>query len=547
LAQFGVDALPVEAALDTFESLMLNGANGTFMVTSRFGPPWHVSLSAAELPLLRFIDKPLLHYPGVELVIETELSGGRDLYLADHRVEGSMVVPAVLGLEAMAQVAGALAGQDAPSAIEAVTFSQAIHVPDDGSVRVRIMALAADSCRVEVAIRAEHDAFATECMRATLRFGASAPLAAAPPLRIEPTTPIDAGPLYGPLLFQGKRFRCIRCFTHVSARRITALLLRDATREWFSAFQAQRLVLGDPGIRDALLHALQAAVPHRRVIPVSASRIAFHPGGPPVRADAIERGATADTFEFDIVCRDSAGVVVEEWHGVLFRAISNIVALDRVLLLAPQFCAAYVERTAREILGDPSIEVALIADRTSAREKRRGRALAVLGLDGQVFTRSDGKPVVAGDDPPTLSISHCEGVTLAVKAIGNVGSDLAAVSDWSRPDASLPLSASAQAVAAELASDGESWAAAAARVWGGWEAALKHERVMEPHWSARRCGDGNVVLFDTAAGRMVTIRFPSSAGDLVAGIAISSVEPMIPAVGAEALDIAAPGIAVDRR
>ena len=48
LARFGVDALPVEAALDVFESLLLRGAVGTYMVTSRFGPPRQVSLGASE-------------------------------------------------------------------------------------------------------------------------------------------------------------------------------------------------------------------------------------------------------------------------------------------------------------------------------------------------------------------------------------------------------------------------------------------------------------------------------------------------------------------
>src|SRR5262249_11318205 len=57
LARFGVDALPVEAALDVFETLLLGGAVGTYMVTSRFGPPRQVSLGATELPILRFVDK----------------------------------------------------------------------------------------------------------------------------------------------------------------------------------------------------------------------------------------------------------------------------------------------------------------------------------------------------------------------------------------------------------------------------------------------------------------------------------------------------------
>ena len=75
-------------------------------------------------------------------------------------------------------MASALAGGGAPGAIEAVAFSQAIDVPEDGAIRIRIMALAGEGGRIEVVIRAEDDAFAVERMRATVLFN--------PPSRLTP-------------------------------------------------------------------------------------------------------------------------------------------------------------------------------------------------------------------------------------------------------------------------------------------------------------------------------------------------------------------------
>jgi enediyne polyketide synthase len=537
LARQGVDALPVDAALDAFEALLLNGAVGTFMVTSRFGPPRHVSLGAAELPILRFVDEPLLHYPGVELVVETELSRGRDLYAADHCVDGIAVFPAVLGLEAMAQVACALAGRIAPVAIETVSFPQAIVVPNDGAERVRIMALANDDGRVEVAIRAAEDGFAAERMRAAFLFDPPGSARAPDPEAIEATVSIDARPLYGPLFFQGERFRRIDRFSNASARRVAASLSRRGAAGWFSPFEAQRLVLGDPGLRDAILHALQAAVPHRRVIPVSVDRIGFYPGGQPVRVEAVERDGTEDSFEFDILARDAAGAVVENWQRVVFRAISSVGDIDKVLAAAPALVAAYVERIARAALNDASIEVALIVDPQLERDKRRSRALAALGLEGRVFSRSDGKPVLASRDPvESLSIAHREGVTLAVRAAGNIGCDVETVADWTEPGAWLPLHASAQTVAAEVAADFEPLAVASARVWAVWEATLKYAQPTERHWKAHRRRRDGAVLFETASGRTVTMRIPRPDGEMVIAIGLGTRDPSIPAIGAVSSD-----------
>jgi enediyne polyketide synthase len=59
----------------------------------------------------RFLQFLRVHYPGVELVSEARLALSTDPYLAEHRVDGIPVLPAVMALEAMAQAASALAGR----------------------------------------------------------------------------------------------------------------------------------------------------------------------------------------------------------------------------------------------------------------------------------------------------------------------------------------------------------------------------------------------------------------------------------------------------
>jgi enediyne polyketide synthase len=342
---------------------------------------------------------------------------------------------------------------------------------------------------------------------------------------------LDAKPLYASLFFQGERFRRVRSFSHVSARRIAATLSAGDEAVWLSPFEPQQLVLGNPGIRDALLHALQAAVPHRRVIPVSVDRISLYAGTQAVRMEAVEREATEDRFVFDILARDAAGAIVETWEGVAFRAISYIDHVGKLLGSFPVLAAAYVERIARAALGDDSIEVALIVGSQLPREERRARAIATLGLDGRVFARSDGKPMLIGCDPQlSLSIAHRDGVTLAVKAAGNIGCDIEAVADWSGATPRSPLSAADQALAVEVAADVEPLSVAAARLWGVYETTLKHAGLLAPCWKANRRGTDGVVLFETASGRTATMRVPGPASDLVIAIGLRTADPVLPTI-----------------
>ncbi|HSU57092.1 MAG TPA: type I polyketide synthase, partial [Candidatus Dormibacteraeota bacterium] len=116
LLQQGITPIPTDEGVAKLLQLLKSPPSQTAVVVSgRFGEPPTLKVKEAELPLHRFLERKLVHYPGIELVVDAELSLQNDPYLNDHVVQGERLFPAVLGLEAMAQAAMALCGQSAPS------------------------------------------------------------------------------------------------------------------------------------------------------------------------------------------------------------------------------------------------------------------------------------------------------------------------------------------------------------------------------------------------------------------------------------------------
>ncbi|HET8642991.1 MAG TPA: type I polyketide synthase, partial [Pseudonocardiaceae bacterium] len=275
-----------------------------------------------ELPLLRFVDKALVRYHGVELVVETQLTAGTDLYLADHLLDGNLLFPAVFGMEAMAQVGSAATGSPATPVIEQAEFLRPIVVAPNGSTTIRVAATVtggdAEGEEVALAIRSAETDFATDHFRATLRFtGADAP--EGPPEQIAdglPLVPLDpATELYGDTLFQGTRFQRLRRFHRAAARHVDVDVAAIEAPHWFAGFLPSELLLGDPGMRDALMHGNQVCVPDGTLLPAGIERI--YPGGAKltgageVRFCATERKRTGDTYIYDIAVRNAAGEMVE--------------------------------------------------------------------------------------------------------------------------------------------------------------------------------------------------------------------------------------------
>ncbi|MEU9829810.1 type I polyketide synthase [Micromonospora chersina] len=387
-----------------------------------------VRTEAPQLPLLRFVDKPLVRYHGVELVIETRLNAGTDHYLADHLLDGNMLFPAVFGMEAMAQAATAVTGRSEIPVIESAEFLRPIVVAPGESTTIRIAAVVTDDDVVDVVIRSAETGFAADHFRARMHLsGEAAP--AGPPNQVGdglPLVPLVPGrDLYGGVLFQGGRFHRLLRFHRAAARHVDADLAVGLTPDWFAAFLPAELTLGDPGTRDALMHGNQVCVPDATLLPAGIDRL--YPGGArlagsgTVRYCATERSRDGDTYVYDIAVRDDTGAVVERWEGLRLRAVrKNSGAGPWVVPLL----GSYLERTLHDLLGADvtvAVEPGLVGrdDRRRATEVALGRAL---GGKREIRYRPDGKPEVDGGE--SVSSSHGAGLTLAVAAQARVSCDV---------------------------------------------------------------------------------------------------------------------------
>ncbi|MGW4425693.1 SDR family NAD(P)-dependent oxidoreductase [Streptosporangium sp. NPDC004631] len=459
------------------------------------------------LPLLRFVGRPLIRYHGVELVTEVELNAGTDLYLADHRLDGNLLFPAVFGMEAMTQVAVAATGWAGPPTIEGAEFPRPVVVPPDGTTTIRIAATVTDDDTVEVAVRSAETGFDADHFRATLRFpGAAAP--GGPPDQAGdglPVVPLDpAADLYGGVLFQGGRFQRLRRYHRAAARHVDADVAAWESADWFSGFLPGELLLGDPGMRDALMHGNQVCVPDATLLPAGIERV--YPGGAALaeagelRYCATERRRDGDTYVYDIAVRTGAGEVVERWEGLRLRAVRK--GDGRGPWVAP-LLGPYLERALEDLLGT---RVAVAVEPHGPGERRARTAVAAgraLGHPAEIRYRPDGRPELGGGR--AISASHGAGVTLCVTAAGTVGCDVEAVTE--RPVRTWegllgPRLRLAELVAMEL---GGSLEAAATRVWSAAECLRKAGLPPDAPLTWTPAGQGPWTVFASGASRIATL------------------------------------------
>ena len=86
LARQGITPISPDAGVSILRELMAKGPAdvSSVVVAGRLGESPTLRLDETELPLRRFVEEVRVHYPGVELVVDVELSADTDRYLSDH-------------------------------------------------------------------------------------------------------------------------------------------------------------------------------------------------------------------------------------------------------------------------------------------------------------------------------------------------------------------------------------------------------------------------------------------------------------------------------
>jgi enediyne polyketide synthase len=500
LAREGIRPIPVGRGLESLLDLVRRPRAATpvaVVVAGRFGEPPTVDLDRPALPFLRFLERERFSVPGVELIVEADLGGDSDPYLSDHVYSGERLFPAVLGLEAMAQVAGALVrgrvggAAGAPPVpvfepifepiFEKVRFDRPVSVPEGERVTLRLAALTRDPGRVEVVLRSSATGFQLDHFRALCRFDRPPDEAPASPERgAEAPLPLDpARDLYGGLLFHRGRFRRLRTYRRLRATECAAEISPDGSVAWFGRTHPGALVLGDPAARDAAIHAVQACIPQATVLPVGVERLEAGAldAGRAHTVRARERSRDGRTLVFDLEILDEEGRRVERWTGLALRAVDERPAPPE---WPPDLLAPYLERRLAELLPGADLQVAIgrreggaaapgdFGD-SAGRRAASDRVLAeVLGVGREapapLTRRPDGRPDDAAGRAATAT--HFAGWVLAVSGPGPVGCDAEPVAGREARDWQDLLGPERSALAELLAAEtGEDRDLAATRVW----------------------------------------------------------------------------------
>ncbi|MEW2548179.1 type I polyketide synthase [Streptomyces sp. NPDC047002] len=501
LIRDGIAPIPPEQGVEVLRELLADPqAPSSVVVMGRAEGLPTLTLPEAELPLLRFLERAQVHYPGIELVVDSDLSADDDRYLPDHFLDGDLLFPAVLGMEAMTQAAQALTGHGNAPTLRDVEFLRPIVVPADGRTTVRVAVLADGEHTVRAVIRSSETGFQADHFQAVLDFAEPLPETTVPTVP-EGLIPLDPHrELYGPVLFQGGRFQKLVGYRSLQAKGCVAELSAAGGAEWFGSFQSSTLLLADPGTRDAVMHALQCCVPDATLLPAGIEKLHLADPAAMANADrvllnATERRREDDTYWYDLDVTDVIGTVLERWTGLRLQAVRK---RDGSGPWVPALLGPYLQRLTERFLPD-QLRVAVLsdadadleaagaravgadvapADGTPVRRVRTARAVGIaLGAHAEVRYRPDGKPETDGAH---ISSSHGAGVTLAVAGAAPVGCDVETVDARSAEDWADMLGPKAGALAGLLAREhGEDVDTASTRVWSAVECLRKtgHARV----------------------------------------------------------------------
>lgn len=395
LLRLDVTPIPVAEGVDLFLKLLCaKDLPATVAVHGRLG-----GLSTAGESRFggRFLETVSAHCPHVELVADSRLDLDRDAYLRDHRIDGLAVLPAVVGMEAMAQVASALVGRPLQEMTD-VALERPVIVPEDGARVVRVCALRQDD-EVLVVLRSDE----TRCQ--VDHFRARFPLTPVSGTHLseedlpEDGVTLSGDELYGPMFFHTGRFRLVQRFSALTARHCRVRL--HAPEQAADSLT----LLGDPACNDATVHALQACVPHRRLLPVGCERFAVEPdAGAALEVLATERHAGGGEYVWDVVALDREGRRRVSWSGLRLRDTGPLPASGP---WSAALLGVYLERSVFALVPAPRLTV-----RVGAGERFGGN-----------------RPRHAGpaDLPGRECRSYQNGMVLSVSAAARVACDWEAV------------------------------------------------------------------------------------------------------------------------
>lgn len=369
LAGMGINAIPVAAGCETFMQLVnRRWPDGNLVVSSRMGDLGTLTFSAHDVPQNRFLETIKYQQPGVELIAEVFLAPDKDRFLRHHLYDGSMLFPAVMGIEAMVQAASACrlsAGMSVAElpVLENLEFKRAVIVPESGRairIYIQLLPLAENGeQRALASIRSSATDYAQEYFSAECLWSPQRPAAAkrkqtdAPYLDLDPQRD-----LYGKVLFQGPMFQNIIGYKELtSTHGVVDIRLPEKIELFSDGGVNANIMFGSGQVRDAFLHAVQLCVPEYRILPVSMDRVVYYGYDNDANSDkltlyAVERERSEHDFLYDLEAYDEAGNCVEKIIGFRCRIMKDYGNVENINT---------IHRVQQEFIASSEIDPAVLA------------------------------------------------------------------------------------------------------------------------------------------------------------------------------------------
>jgi enediyne polyketide synthase len=231
----------------------------------------------------------------------------------------------------------------------------------------------------------------------------------------------SAQELYGGILFQAGRFQRLRKYRMLRATECVAEVAMQEPAGWFGDYLPQQMVLGDPGARDAIIHGIQACIPHAHLLPIGIDRLHIYSGDAASSClmHAKERVREGNVFIYDIDVVKTDGSLLERWEGLRLQQVNELHTQKPwpEILLGP-----YVERRLQELVPGAEVCVAMESNPGLRTALRSDRVIQqVLRKTAPVLRRPDGRPQ-AGD--AYVSAAHTNGLTMVVTGPQRLGCDV---------------------------------------------------------------------------------------------------------------------------
>ncbi|QXP88039.1 type I polyketide synthase [Methylococcus capsulatus] len=536
LGQLGIDAIPVAEGVRQFLRWMRTAppTREVIVAASADGLATWVRPPVTEVspPAGRFLGEVQRFEPGIELITQVSLDTRHDLYLTDHDYRGSLLLPTIMGLEAMAQAALRVAGEAGAEVvrIEDIRLERPIVVNPERPQRIEIRALALERTAVsepivvEASVHAEQTGMEPAHFAARFVLGrrrdAEAGETALPPRQLLGIVPkVD---LYGSVLFQGPLFQRISGVESLDDNHVVFVTEARAETvhapEGFSDTVRAPLVLGDPFYRDTLLQAGQLTLTPDVCLPVHIGRIDLYRqinDGGVYRARAEITQRNGHRVLADVVVYDDNDRIVERIENYEVHMLEHGADLPTPAQLVEQADSTdepSLQETADRQAGKFGLSAPYVIIRKipelhkRKRHERRalslpvfhaavrgaGRRFAVDTSHLEIRWLENGKPILfrppvppksgttaglgetmATHTPLEVSLSHDDEMLLCVAGKGFQGCDLVGPIQRSREQWRAMLNANLFSLVHRLESRGELLNEAGARVWAALEAAMK--------------------------------------------------------------------------